>query len=180
MYAMDGGTPDMTKAILSVGAILAAAVALAGCGGSGSASGGSASGTVTTPAGTTSGVAGVSTTKTSTTIYGSSSNGSNFNATASGLAAKIQQSVKQFANGNLAGAASSGASLLRSCNSTVNRQLAPHAISAMQREATKDLRLACADMKKADKQGMSGNLSGAKTSALQAAHEARLAARDIR
>lgn len=168
----------MTKAILSVGAILATAVVLAGCGGSGSASGGSASGTVSTPAGTTSGVAGVSTTKTATTVYGSSG-GSSFNATASGLAAKIQKSVKQFANGNLAGAASSGASLLRSCNGTVSSQLAPRATNAKQQEATKDLRLACADMKKADKQGMSGNLSGAKTWALQAARHARLAAHNL-
>lgn len=165
----------MTKTILGVGATLVAAAALAGCGSSGSASG-----KVNTPAGTTAGVAGVSTTKTSTTVYGSSSGGSNFNANATRLTTRIEHSVRQLAKGNLAGAASSGASLLASCNSTVNKQLAPNARNSMQKEAAKDLRLACADMHKADKQGMAGNLSGAKTWAQQAAHEARLAERDIR
>jgi len=161
----------MRNAILGVGAILAAAIALAGCGGSGSAGG---------TAGTTGGVAGVSTTKTSTTVHGTTRGGSNFNAHATALATKIRKSVDAFAKGNLAAAASSGASLLSSCKPTVSRQLAPHATTGAQRETVKDLRLACGDLQKADKQGMSGNMSGAKNWARQAAHYAQLAGRDTR
>lgn len=164
----------MTKAILSVGALLAAAVALAGCGGSS----GSASGTVKTPAGTTSGVAGVSTTKTSTTVTAQSGS-SSFNATANGLSARIQKSVKQFESGNFGAAAASGASLLASCKPTVNKQLAPHAMNAMQQAAVKDLRAACTEMHNADREGMKGNMTSAKNWATQAYAHAKAAAHEL-
>jgi hypothetical protein len=68
----------MTKAILSVGVLLAAVVALAGCGGSGSAKG------------TTGGVAGA---------HRAQGSG-NFRASVHGFAAKVQTSVRAFQSGN--------------------------------------------------------------------------------
>ncbi len=163
----------MTKAILSVGALLAAVVALAGCGGGGS----SASGTLSTPASTTSGVAGVSTTKTSTTVT-AQSGGSSFNASVHGLSARIEHSVKQFENGNFGAAASSGASLLANCHSTVNNQLAPHATASTQKQAVRDLRKSCTYMQKAANAGGAGNMTGAKNYAKQALQQARMAGQD--
>lgn len=167
----------MTKAILSVGAVLAAVVALAGCGGGS----GSASGTVSTPAGTTSGVAGVSTSKTSTTVTASSgaSTSSSFNVKAHRLSKQIQKSVRQFANGKLGAAAASGAALLSSCKSTVNKQLAPRAVNAMQKNAVKELRRSCADMQNAASRGRSGDMSGAKQWAMKALQQAQAAAKHV-
>jgi hypothetical protein len=164
----------MIKAILSVGAVLAAAVALAGCGGGGSSVGG----TVSTPAGTTGGVAGVSTSQTSTTVTASSGS-SSFSASVHGLYARIKRSVNQFENGNLSAAASSGASLLANCHSTVNNQLAPHASNSMQKQAVSDLRTACTDMQKAANAGNSGNMSGAKNYAKQALQQAKMAVQNV-
>lgn len=155
----------MTKAILSVGALLAAAVALAGCGGSGS---GSAGGTIGTTAGTTSGVAGASTTK---TAHGG------FSATVHGFTARLQTSVKAFENGNVSAAASSGGSLLANCTSTVNNKLAPHAMTNAQRKAVTHLRVSCSDMSKAAQAGGSGNMTKAKQFAQAALKQAQIAAK---
>lgn len=149
----------MTKAILSVGALLAAAVALAGCGGGGS----SASGTVNTGAG----VAGAHHTK---------ANGS-FNANVHGFAARLQTSVKAFENGNVSAAASSGGSLLAHCTSTVNDKLAPNATTSAQRKAVAHLRVSCSDMYKAVNSGSSGNMMKAKEFARSAAQQAQIAAK---
>lgn len=167
----------MMKPILGVGAVLVAAVALAGCGGGGSS--GSASGTVSTPATTTSGVAGASTTKTSTTVTVQSGS-SSFNASASGLSAQIQKTVKQFASGKFGAAAASGASLLASCKPTVDKRLAPHATNATQKTVVKDLRVACTDLHNADREGMSGNTTAAKNWAMQAFAHAKAAAQNLR
>ena len=150
----------MTKAILSVGALLAAAVALAGCGG-----GSSASGTVTTG-----GVAGASTTK---TAAGSGT----FSTSVHGFAGRLQTSVKTFENGNVSAAASSGGSLLSNCTGTVNGKIAPQASGAAQRKAVTHLRVSCGDMSKAVRAGTSGNLMKAREFARAALKQAQIAAK---
>ncbi|HZD87650.1 MAG TPA: hypothetical protein VE088_06560 [Gaiellaceae bacterium] len=164
----------MTKAILSVGAVLAAAVALAGCGGGGSSVGG----TVSTPAGTTGGVAGVSTSKTSTTITASSGS-SSFSTTVQNLYSHIKKSVHQFENGDVAAAASSGGSVLANCTSTVNNDLAPHATNSSQKQAVQDLRKSCTYMHKAASAGGNGNLTGAKNWAKKALQQAKFASQQV-
>lgn len=151
----------MTRAILSAGALLAAVVALAGCGGSGSANG---------TVGTTTGVAGVSTMRTA-------SGGGSFSANVHGFAAHLQTSVKAFDSGNLAAAASSGGALLQNCASTVNNKLAPHATTAAQQNAVKHMRAACSDMSKAIQAGSSGGMAKAKQLANDALRQAQTAAR---
>lgn len=151
----------MTKAILSVGALLAGVVALAGCGGSSSASG---------TVGTTSGVAGVSTTK---TAGGSGS----FSASVHGFTTQLQTSVKAFDSGNIAAAASSGGSLLENCSNTVNDKIAPHATSTAQQRAVTHLRASCDDMSKAVQAGSSGSMAKAKQLAHAALLQAQTAAR---
>ena len=149
----------MTKAILSVGAVLATAVALAGCGGSGSASG------------TTSGVAGANHTKAA-----GSTNGS-FRASVHGFEGRLQTSVSAFQKGNIAGAASSAGSLLSNCASTVNTKIAPRATTAAQMKAVTHLRIACSDMSKATHAGMSGNMTKAKEFAKAALQQSQIAAK---
>jgi predicted small secreted protein len=145
----------MNRTILSVAALLAAAVALAGCGGSMSASG------------TTSGVAGAHHTKA----------GGSFSASAHGFEARIQTSVQKFETGDIGGAASSAGSLLTSCTSTVNSKLAPKAATPAQIQAITHLRIACSDMSKATHAGMSGNLTKAKQFAKAALKQTQIAAR---
>lgn len=149
----------MTRIILSVAALLAGAVALAGCGGGGS----SASGTV----GTTSGVAGAHHTKGS----------GNFRASVHGFEARVQTSVNAFESGNLSSAISSGGSLLTNCTSVVNHKLAPHAQSHQQKQAVVHLRIACSDMSKAANAGASGNMTNAKAFARAALKQTQIAAR---
>jgi hypothetical protein len=80
----------MTKAILGVGALLAVALALAGCGGSGNTSG------------TTGGTSGVHHAK----------GAGNFRASVQGFEAKLQTSVRAFQSGSLTKAIASGGPLL--------------------------------------------------------------------
>lgn len=150
----------MTKLILSGGALLAAVVALAGCGG-----GTSASGTVTTG-----GVAGTQHTKTA-------SGSGSFNANVHGFAARLQTSVQAFENGNVSAAASSGGSLLANCTNTVNNKLAPQASTAAQRKAVTHLRVSCSDMAKAVNAGTSGNMTKTKQFARSALKQAQIAAK---
>ncbi|HET9116152.1 MAG TPA: hypothetical protein VFN33_08675 [Gaiellaceae bacterium] len=149
----------MTKAILGVGALIAVAVALAGCGGGGSASG--------TTSGTTAGVAGVR------HAQGSGS----FRAGIHGLAARVQTSVHEFQSGNLTGAVASGAPLLRQCQSIVNGKLSTQAGSARQQQAVVHMQVACNDMSRAASAGANGNTAKAKSLARQALQQAKLAAR---
>ena len=144
----------MTKAILGVGALIAVAVALAGCGGSGAS-------------GTTGGVAGARHTQ------GSGS----FSANIHGLAARVQTSVHAFQSGNLTGAVASGTPLLRQCQSIVNGKLSTHAGSARQQRAVVHMQIACNDMSRAASAGASGNTPKAKSLARQALRQAELAAR---
>ena len=145
----------MTKAILSVGALLGAAIALAGCGGSGSASG------------TTGGVAGA---------HHAQGSGS-FRASVHGFEAQMQTSVNAFQHGNLSKAIMSGGPLLSNCTGTVNSKIAPHASTHVQKQAVAHLRTACGDMSQAANAGSSGNTTKAKQFAKSALAQARIAAR---
>jgi hypothetical protein len=145
----------MTKAILSVGALLAAAIALAGCGGSGSASG------------TTGGVAGAHHAR----------GAGNFRASVQGFEARLQTSVHAFQSGNLTKAIASGGPLLTNCMQTVNGKIAPHASTQGQKQALGHLRSACADMSQAVNAGTAGNTAKAKQSAGAALAQAQIAAR---
>lgn len=143
----------MTKSILSVGALLAAAVVLAGCGGSGSAKG------------TTGGVAGA---------HHAQSSGS-FRAGVRGFAARLQTSVHAFQRGNLTKAIASGGPILNHCLGTVDAKIAPHASTGAQKRALSHLRTACGQMTQAANAGASGNTTKAKQfarAALQQAHVA--------
>jgi len=147
----------MTKAILSVGALLAAAVALAGCGGSG---GGHAGGTTGSVAGTHHAKGSVS-----------------FRASVHGFEAKLQTSVHAFQSGNLTKAIASGGPLLQNCMSVVDGKIASHASTHAQKQAVAHLRSACAAMTQASQAGSSGNMTKAKQFAGQALQEAKIAAR---
>ena len=147
----------MTKAILSVAALLAAATGLAGCAGSTS---GSANGT-------TGGVAG-------THHAGGSEN---FRASVHGFEAKVQTSVHAFQSGNLADAITSGGSLLTNCSQTVDTKIAPHVSTSAQKRVLAHLRSACAAMSQAADAGSSGNMAKAKQLAATALMQARIAAR---
>jgi hypothetical protein len=145
----------MTKAILSVGALLAAVVALAGCGGSGSASG------------TTGGVAGA---------HHADGSGS-FSAGVHGFAARVQTSVHAFQSGNMAQAIASGGSLLTNCARFVDTKIAPRASTHAQQQVLAHLNSSCAAMSQAASAGASGNMTKAKQFARTALMEARTAAR---
>jgi hypothetical protein len=145
----------MTKAILSVGALLAVAIALAGCGGSGGASG------------TTGGVAGA---------HRAQGSG-NFRASVHGFETRLQTSVHAFQSGNLSKAIASGGPLLNDCMGTVDSKIAPHVSTHAQKKALAHLRVACADMTQAANAGASGSTAKAKQFARQALQEAKIAAR---
>jgi hypothetical protein len=155
--ANDGGRIGMTKAILGVGALLAAVVALAGCGGSGS--GGANV--------TTGGVAG------SHHAHGSG----NFSASVHGFAARVQTSVHAFQSGNTAQAMASGGSLLTNCARIVATKIAPHASTNAQQRVLSHLNSSCAAMSQAASAGVSGNMTKAKQFAGTALMEARTAAK---
>lgn len=144
----------MKKAILSVGALLAVAIALAGCGG------GSASGT-------TGGVAGAHHARGS----------GNFRASVHGFEAQLQTSVHAFQSGNLSKAIASGGALLNDCMGTVDSKIAPHASTHAQKQALAHLRVACGDMTQAANAGASGSTAKAKQFARKALQEAKTAAR---
>ena len=147
----------MTRAILSVGALLALTVAVAGCGGSGSASG--------TQGGN--GVAGAH----------HAHGGGNFRASVHGFEAKLQTSVHAFQSGNLSKAIASGGPLLNDCMGTLDSKVAPHASTQAQKRALQHLRVACGRMTQAANAGASGSLTKAKQFARSALAEARIAAR---
>jgi hypothetical protein len=146
----------MTKAILSVGALLAVAIALAGCGGgSGSANG------------TTGSVAGAHHARSS----------ANFSASVHGLEARLQTSVRAFQSGNLTKAIASGGPLLNDCMGTVDSKVAPHASTRTQKQAVTHLHASCSAMTQAAKAASSGNTMQAKQFARQALQQSRIAAR---
>ena len=147
----------MTRAILGGAALLAAAIALGGCGGSGS---GSANGT-------TGGVAG--------TQHGQGA--ANFRASVHGFEARLQTSVHAFQSGNLDKAISSGGPFLNDCIGMVGSKIAPHASTHAQTAAVAHLRSACAEMAQAADAGASGNTTKAKPFAAAALTQARIAAR---
>jgi hypothetical protein len=145
----------MTKAILSLGALLAAAIALAGCGGSGTAMG------------TTGGLAGA---------HHAQGSG-NFRASVHGFAAKVQTGVHAFQSGNLTKAIVSGGPLLTNCAQTVDTKIAPHAATHAQNQVLAHLRSACAEISQAASAGASGNTMKAKQFAQAALMQVRIAAR---
>jgi hypothetical protein len=145
----------MTKAILSVGALLAAVVALAGCGGGGSANG------------TTGGVAGA---------HHAQGSG-NFSASVHGFAARVQTSVHAFQSGNMGKAVASGGSLLTNCARIVDAKIAPHASTQSQKRVLAHLNSSCAAMSQAASAGAAGNMTKARQFAHTALVEARTAAR---
>jgi hypothetical protein len=147
----------MTKAILSVGALLAAAIALSGCGGSTSGSAG----------GDTGGVAGA---------HHARSSG-NFRASVHGFEARLQTSVHAFQSGNLTKAIASGGPLLNNCIGVVDGKIGPHASTHAQKQAVTHLRVACTDMTEAASAGSSGNTTKAKQFAGSALQQAQIAAR---
>ena len=147
----------MTKASLSVGALLAVAVVLAGCAGSGNGS----------ATGTTGGVAGA---------HHAQGSG-NFRASVHGFAAKLQTSVQAFQSGNLAKAIASGGPLLTNCVNTVDTKIAPHASTHAQKLVLAHLHTACAEMSQAANAGTAGNTMKAKQFAQAALRQAQTAAR---
>jgi hypothetical protein len=156
-FAISGVVGLMTKAILSLGALLAAATALAGCAGSGN---GSASGT-------TGGVAG---------RHHAQGAGS-FRASVHGFEARLQTSVHAFQSGNLTKAIASGGPLLTNCVQTVDTKIAAHASTHAQKQVLAHLRSACDAMSQAASAGASGNTPKAKQFARVALGQARIAAR---
>ncbi|HZT94317.1 MAG TPA: hypothetical protein VE985_07570 [Gaiellaceae bacterium] len=156
----------MTRAILSVGALLAAAIALAGCGGSGSTSGtvsGNAGGNAS---GTTAGVGGA---------HRARGSGS-FRASVHGFEARLQTSVQALQSGNLSKAIVSGGPLLNDCMGSVDGKIAPHASTQAQKQAVVHLRAACRDMGHAVSAGSSGKMAKAKQLAQAALAQAHTAA----
>jgi hypothetical protein len=145
----------VTKALLSVSALLAVAVALAGCGGSGSATG------------TTTAVAGA---------HHAQGSG-NFRASVHGFEARLQTSVHAFQGGNLTKAIASGGPLLNDCMGVVDGKIATHASTSGQKQAVTHLHAACAAMTQASDAGASGNLTKAKQLAQQALQQAQIAAK---
>lgn len=145
----------MARAILSVGALLAVAIALAGCGGGGSASG------------TTGGVAGV---------HHARGTGS-FRASVRGFEARLQTSVHAFRSGNLTKAIASGGPILNDCMGVVDSKVGPHASTHAQKQALAHLHSACAAITQAANAGASGNTAKAKQFAGTALDQARIAAR---
>jgi hypothetical protein len=144
----------MTKAILGVGALLAVAVALAGCGGSGSAKG------------TTGGVSGAHHAK----------GAGSFRASVHGFEAQLQTSVHAFQSGNMTKAIASGGPLLNNCMGVVDSKIAPNANTHARKQALAHLRSACGDMTQAVNAGTSGGMAKAKQFARAAVAQARIAA----
>ena len=97
----------MTRMILGIGAALAAAIALAGCGGSAGTGSGTVGATVSGGGMTTGGVAGAQTTKTTTT-------GGSLVQRAQQLQAQIRQAATAIRNGNAAGVMNAGLGRQRS------------------------------------------------------------------
>jgi hypothetical protein len=147
----------MSRAILGVGALLVAAIVLAGCGGTGS---GSASGTTGGDTGMHQG-----------------QGEANFRASVHGFEARLQTSVQAFQSGNLAKAISAGGPFLNDCIGMVGSKIAPHASTHAQNAAVAHLRSACAEMSQAANAGASGNTTKAKQFAAAALQQAQIAAR---
>ena len=147
----------MTKSIFGVGAVLVAAIALAGCAGGGSGS----------ATGTTGGTAGTH----------HAQGAGNFRASVHGFEARLQTSVHAFQSGNLAKAIASGGPLLTNCMHTVDSKIAPHASTHAQKQVLAHLRSACDAMSEAADAGASGNTLKAKQFARTALRQAQIAAR---
>jgi hypothetical protein len=147
----------MTKAILGVGALLAAAIALAGCGGSGRDS----------ASVTTGGVAGAH----------HAQGAGNLRAGVHRFEARLQTSVRAFQSGNLTQAIASGGPLVTNCVQTVDTKIAPHASTHAQQKVLAHLRSACAELSQAAGAGASGNTTKAKLFARDALTQAQIAAR---
>lgn len=145
----------MTKTILSVGALLAVGIVLAGCGGSGRASG------------TTGGVAGAHHTR----------GAGSFRASVHGFEARIQTSVHAFQSGNLSKAIASGGPILNNCMGFVDTKIAPHASTHAKKQALARLRTACGEMTQAADAGAAGHTTKAKQFARAALAQAQAAAR---
>lgn len=143
----------MTRAILSVGALLGVAIALAGCGGGGST-------TVTTG-----GVAGASIAK----------EAGSFQVKVRGFEARVANAVKAFENGNLAQAAGAD-NLLANCSDIVKTKFAQQAATSARKRAVVHLRIVCRDLAKASTAFANRNLTKAKAYARQALTEAETAA----
>lgn len=142
------------KRILSIAALIAGAVALAGCGGS--------SNTSATAGGTATGAhqAHVSAT---------------FRARIHSFEASLQSSVQAFQSGNLSKAAKS-AFLVTKC-SGMAAQLESVAKTPADKEAVFHLRQACTLMSKASNAGVSGHMAKAKQYARASLMQARIAGR---
>jgi hypothetical protein len=147
----------MTKATFGVAALLAAAIALAGCGGGGNSS----------ASGSPGGIAGAP------RAQGSE----NFRASVHGFEARLQTSVHAFQSGNLMRAIASGSPLLTNCVRTVDTKIAPHASAHAQKQVLAHLRSACDEMSQAADAGASGNTLKAKQFARAALTQAQIAAR---
>jgi len=143
----------MTRAILGIGALLAAVVAFAGCGGSAN--------------GNTDGVAGAK----------HAQGSGNFRASVHGFEARLQTSVQALRSGNLTKAIASGGPLLNDCMGVVDGKISPHASTQPQKQAVTHLHVACADMTQAADAGTSGNTAKAKQFAHEAVAQAQIAAR---
>jgi hypothetical protein len=147
----------MPKAMLSLCALLAAAIALAGCAAGG---GGNASGT-------TGGVSGMR----------HAQGAGDLRASVHGFEAKLQTSVHAFQGGNLSKAIASGGPLLNNCVGMVDTKVAPHVQTAAQKQVLSHLRSSCAELSQAADAGASGNLMKAQKFARDALTQARIAAR---
>lgn len=138
----------MQRTILSVAAVIAGAVAVAGCGASGPS--------------------------TIAAVHHHTMDRGTFRASLHGFEAQLQSSVRAFQSGNLSKAAS-GAGLLTSCSSAVGR-LSDQATKPVQRLAVSHLRIACLNVSKASNAGMAGHTALAKEFARTAVKQAQIAA----
>jgi ABC-type glycerol-3-phosphate transport system substrate-binding protein len=138
----------MVRAILGVGALLAAVIALAGCGGGG---GGSASATTGAVAG----------------AHHARGAGS-FRASVRGFEARLQTSVHAFRSGN---------PILNDCMGVVDTKIGRRASTVAQKHALAHLHSACAAITQAADAGATGNLTKAKQLAGAALAQVRIAAR---
>ena len=158
----------MTRMILGIGAALAAAIALAGCGGSANTAAGTVGATVSGGGTTTGGVAGAQTTLTGTTSQ-------SLQQRIRHLANQIQQVQTKIQGGNIASAAGVGATVVRSCNDFLTGNVSSHANTTNARQAVSRLRTACSDVSKASNKIASGNTSAAQNLFGQAAQQAQQA-----
>lgn len=157
----------LTRPIIGAAALLVSAVALAGCGGGGNNTAGT---TVGTTVGAAGGVAGVQTTKSTTS----------FRMRVQGLETQLQAAVQKLQNGNLAGAANAGGSVLMHCQSLVQSKTATRASTTQQQEAVSHVRLACQDLANATSKGTSGDMTAARSLAKQALAEVQAALKQLR